>query len=1245
MLKWKSWGFLGLLVASLSMVACGGGDDGFSASADDGGGGVVTPAPIIAAGIRLVAESAILSSEADSADQGIQLTAIAVDENNIALPGVLVSFTADSGVVVVSESFTDSNGTVSAILHTGGNPVPRIITVSAVSGSQSQSLSITVQPPSVGGGPTGPPVATVAINASAPQMPSTAATANSPGAVTVTAFVRDAANNGIAGVDVAFAATSGQLAAVQATTDENGQATAILTTGGSPALRSITVTASAGGRSASTQVQVVADVAGGSVAFLNLTSSAPNLLATASDPADGVTLTAVALASGNVPVPGVTVNFSTSAGALANVNNVTDANGRATAVLTTGGVASLPASITVNAAVGTLTAAAVIQVVNPVNPVASITLSTSSPELPSGASSPDQGISISALIRDSNGNLVPGIPVTFSAPGAGIQVTQNVTDDAGIAIGVLTNGGDKTNRVVNVSASAGGITSNVLPIAVTGTTLQINGPPTVGADDIVEYQVSVTDSTGAGVPQTPVSVSSALGNPITNGGQLSTDLAGNLTFNYTGSNPGNDVITAISPGVTSAINVLVVNDKISFLSPGAGTAIAIGSSRQFVVSYQQAGQPVANANISFVTTRGDFDPGTAGNQKTALAVTNAQGQASVNLGSNGDDGVGGALVTAQVQPDGPSVTLPVTLVSDVADSVDIQASPTNIPASGKSTIRAIVRDENNNFVSGAAVNFFIDDVSSGTLSAATGVTNSLGAVSVDFNASASSSGTDDVRITAQVANNPTVQDSVDVTVGGQALFITLGTGNVIRGDDEGPGTTYQLPFAAIITDAAGNPAPPNTVFRLSIVSIAYQKGALDCDPVTEVWFPVYTVAGNPGGGDISFSFGDGCFSEDVNTNGILDPGEDVNRNGRLEPGNVAVVPDVSAPGVVPLENGVAQFEIEYPQDRANWVRVSLRATATVAGTESFTETSFVLPGSAADFTGCPDSSPPGSVSPYGTGDGCDFLEGSPRCSDGRDNDGDGLTDAFDPQCTVRGAYAPLRNSESAFQCSDGVDNDGDGDIDQNDSGCLVNGVYQPERDTEVVFNNVFHCSDGIDNDGDNVADADDPECIVNGVYQPNREFESPANLCADGLDNDGDNVIDENDPACGGSRRGVDESPANLCADGVDNDNDNLVDENDPACVDINGIYRPERTTESPANQCADGLDNDGDSVADALDPSCRDSNGNYLPERASEFPANECLDGFDNDDDGLVDADDPGCIVNGVYQPADTSELPDNSP
>src|SRR5207244_879665 len=64
--------------------------------------------------------------------------------------------------------------------------------------------------------------------------------------VTLTASVRNATNNIVSGVVVNFTADSGLIQVVRGTTDATGTAIALLTTGGDPTNRTITLTATTG---------------------------------------------------------------------------------------------------------------------------------------------------------------------------------------------------------------------------------------------------------------------------------------------------------------------------------------------------------------------------------------------------------------------------------------------------------------------------------------------------------------------------------------------------------------------------------------------------------------------------------------------------------------------------------------------------------------------------------------------------------------------------------------------------------------------------------------------------------------------------------------------------------------------------------------------------------------------------------------------------------------------------------------
>jgi uncharacterized repeat protein (TIGR01451 family)/MYXO-CTERM domain-containing protein len=115
-------------------------------------------------------------------------------------------------------------------------------------------------------------------------------------------------------------------------------------------------------------------------------------------------------------------------------------------------------------------------------------------------------------------------------------------------------------------------------------------------------------------------------------------------------------------------------------------------------------------------------------------------------------------------------------------------------------------------------------------------------------------------------------------------------------------------------------------------------------------------------------------------------------------------------------------------------------------------------------------------------------------------------------------------------CSDGIDNDNDGLIDSTDPGC-VDGSDLDETD-------VPECSNGIDDDNDgNIDFPDDPSC---SSYADSTETGSEA--CQDGVDNDGDGLTDfPDDPGCD-SALDTNEADIPQCANSVDDDNDGVVD-------------------------------------------------------------------------------------------------------
>ncbi len=330
---------------------------------------------------------------------------------------------------------------------------------------------------------------------------------------------------------------------------------------------------------------------------------------------------------------------------------------------------------------------------------------------------------------------------------------------------------------------------------------------------------------------------------------------------------------------------------------------------------------------------------------STATVTTIGGTATVEISSTN---VGPASVTARSNTaNGPSAQRTFEFVSTTPTQLNLQADKTQIGQNESAVILATVRDANNNLVKNATVNFALDDVTGGSLSAGSGETNSQGQTQITYTSSSVSSSLDGITVSATVPNTA-ISESLSLTVGGQALRINIGTGNEIV---ESGLTLYKQPWTAIVTDANGN-ASTNRSVQVSVVPVRYFKGAYVKPSENAPWVASYSVA-------------DGCASEDINNNGILDEADvDENGNGTLEPDPSATVPLSLTTG----PDGTVTFDLTYLKSECSWIEVDLVATTSVQGTESQAKRRFTLSCTAEDLEA---SSPPGGGnSPYGTASSC-----------------------------------------------------------------------------------------------------------------------------------------------------------------------------------------------------------------------------------------------------------------------------------
>lgn len=574
---------------------------------------------------------------------------------------------------------------------------------------------------------------------------------------------------------------------------------------------------------------------------------------------------------------------------------------------------------------------------------AGVTLIAETPTLPSAADSAAEGITLTAIIRDESNNVVQGQSVGFAASSGALQIQNQTTSENGTASALLSTGGDPRNRTITVTASAGS-QQDTIDIDVTGTTIALQGPQAISAGGQATFTSTLTDSDDVGIADRPLTVSSANGNTL-GSSSLQTNAQGVATFQITGTISGQDTITASALGTTRSVDLTVGGASFAFTAPDGDTEADINEPVDVVLNWRDGNGPVTGETVRFSSSRGTFS--------SSSVTTDGNGNARTTLTSSD---AGPATVTA-TGTEGRSASLQLQFVATNAVSIIAQAEPATVSAGNDSTITATVRDDNGNLVSNALVEFNLQDTSGGRIQPSQQRTNAQGRATATYTAGATSAGAP-ARITVSAADAG-ISDTVSVTVGGQALRITLGTGGEL---DASATTTYDLPYVALVTDASGNPVS-DASFRLSVQSIAFQEGLKvvtdnDGDGEPDTYSPYYEAPKN------ASDFG--CMNEDVNGNGILDADEDINGNGMLDPGNVA-----SVPRTVALDDtGAAEFSITYPKNFSGWVKVRLRGTASVQGSESTQNVFFVLPMGIDDHRTGNDTAPPGATSPFGMDGDC-----------------------------------------------------------------------------------------------------------------------------------------------------------------------------------------------------------------------------------------------------------------------------------
>ncbi|AXR06280.1 Ig-like domain-containing protein [Salinimonas sediminis] len=429
---------------------------------------------------------------ASSGSDTAQLTALVKNAQSVLMEDVSVSFSAvgESGVEIeVTQAQTDPSGRALATLSTENNAENRVVTVTARVGELTQDIDIEI----VG----------------------TEVTINGPQSVilndtvALTLRVQNSDGVAIANQTIEITADKGELSATTVQTGSDGQV-------------NVDYTGSESGKDVITATSLNAEIE------FNLTVQEDNFVfsqAPSEDvPLNTPTTLTVSWSKEDAAFAGGAVTFTASRGAITLPDSQTDADGRASFTIQSdnAGIAAITATGVDN---NNEEVSARIEV-EFVATVPATLLADATPDIlgPDGQKS-----TITAIVRDVNGNLVKDSVVSFNVRDTSrgsIAPSQATTDSNGVASTVFTSGAVTSEDFVVVTAEVAddtAVTDNVVltvgdrPFDIslgTGNLLQSPDESTY----LKEFAVFVTDSVGRPVEGEALTVSatpvklSALGN-------------------------------------------------------------------------------------------------------------------------------------------------------------------------------------------------------------------------------------------------------------------------------------------------------------------------------------------------------------------------------------------------------------------------------------------------------------------------------------------------------------------------------------------------------------------------------------------------------------------------------------------------------------------------------------------------------------------------------------------------------------
>lgn len=620
---------LAAVFSSLVLVSCGGGGDGgFTDTGSSGDAGGNTGARVASVELNIGSSELV----ADGSTVAV-VQATVKDSNDDPLASQTISMRTTLGSLTASASPVSSaqvvsvtsgaDGIAQAYLRSATTLGQAVLTAEVSGFSQTAAVDFVAGPP-----------ASMDVVAS----PSTVQPLRAS-AISVTVY--DASGNPVSGQKVDFSVnpnnSGGELRAISATTDGNGQASVSYNAGGKSGVADV-IRAKAGSVAVSTTLNV--DAAAAIVNSVKAVAGSTQLIA---DAQDWTVIRATVLDTSGAPVSGLPVSFTTTLGAITPSSATTNASGIAEVKLTSVkqvGTASVTAS--------TAGFSSVVAVTFKAGAPATVHVG-----VPSGAVKPGTSVSISATVQDANGIAVGGETVQFAlvSNGSGGSLAGSAsatTNDSGIATLSYTIGGTSGAEDVieakvksNGVAGRGTVRTTEQVVAKVGLTTSATSVPSNNTAPAT-ITASVLDASSAAVEGITVQFSAT-------GGKLSassavTDVNGDAVVKFSSGNieRSNRVasVTATVGSLAKQLPVQIVGSTITMSAAGKTALSDDGSdlATLTITATDAGGNGVGNAVICLLTESDDGGQLTIENEGSGLPISDIcpEGTSHGNLAGNTD---------------------------------------------------------------------------------------------------------------------------------------------------------------------------------------------------------------------------------------------------------------------------------------------------------------------------------------------------------------------------------------------------------------------------------------------------------------------------------------------------------------------------------------------------------------------------------------------------------------------------------